>query len=140
MPLTTRKVLPMSGFLKIMSGEALEDSNPFKGFQLISLGDGSKVTFQKNEEGFDVAIVSNPLHVDDETILLDGNAYVLSNAGKTVASHGTNVTRVAGVAVLSNDTLSNQLALLSKTDLITVLNLAADKIPGLATALKNLSQ
>jgi hypothetical protein len=130
----------MSGFLKVMSGEPLADNDPFKGFKAISLGDGSSVEFKKNEEGFDVAVVSNPLHADDQTFLLDGNAYVLSNSGKTVASHGTNVTRVGEVAVLSNDVLANQLALLSKTDLTTVLNLAADKIPGLAVALKNIPQ
>jgi hypothetical protein len=110
----------MTGFIKLMSNENLDDADHNKGFQLISLGDGSRVEFKKNAGGFDAVVVHNPQHSDAEEILLVGNAYVLSNAGKTIASHSTNVTSVGEVNVLGNDALTNQLSLLSTTDLIDV--------------------
>jgi hypothetical protein len=80
----------MAGFVKLMSSENMPDSSPFKAFQLVSLPDGGKVEFKRNERGLDTCIIHKPEH-DPEEYLMHGNVYVLSDAGKTIASRGTNV-------------------------------------------------
>jgi hypothetical protein len=80
----------MAGFVKLMSNEDMPDSSPFKAFQLISLPDGGKVEFKRNEQGLDTCIIHSPEH-DPEEYLMHGNVYVLSDAGKTIASRATNV-------------------------------------------------
>jgi hypothetical protein len=80
----------MAGFVKLMSNENLPDASPFKGYQLISLPDAGKVEFKRNERGLDTCVIYTPEH-DPEEYLMYGNAYILSDSGKTIASHGTNV-------------------------------------------------
>lgn len=133
----------MSGFLKIMSGENKPDHDPYKGFELHVLGAGSKVQFKRNEQLLDVAVISNPDHGTEE-YLLTGNAYVLSESGKSVASHGTNVPNVDddGVEEVNDATLT--MALLKNINdpeiLAQVFRVAADCNPLVHEALVNVAK
>lgn len=80
----------MSGFLKIMSGQDMADGSPFKNYDLYSIAPGGKVSFRQNSTGLDVAVIANP-EADSEEVILYGNAYMMSESGKTIASRGTNV-------------------------------------------------
>ncbi len=90
-------------YVKIMSGEPMEDSSPYKGFRIIPVENNRTIQFCENPfwNGLGQSkSVNDPcptieryqLHVtspegSSETYALSGNAYVLSENGKTIASH-----------------------------------------------------
>jgi len=76
----------MSLVLKLMSGENGPDEDARKGFTLHS---GVKtVTFKRAADGTPLASVLFEDHPEFEEWVLEGNAYVMNQAGKTVASFG----------------------------------------------------
>ena len=113
----------MAGYVKLMSGENLPDADPYKGFEVVSLGHGESVTFQKNGDGEDTCVITCCDSANIERVMY-GNVYVISESGKTVASHGTNVPSSNLVSLLSNTALAAQLALLDFGDVTEVLNRA----------------
>lgn len=85
-------------YVKIMSGEDLPDTDPYKHYSIIPVENNEVMQF-----------VDNPLYVpkngdvptsvryhmlvtapdgSSETHPLHGNAYVMSESGKTISSHG----------------------------------------------------
>lgn len=88
-------------YVKIMSGEPMEDTNPYKGFRIIPVGNDRTIQFTENPFWRGIGLTSDcptverfQLHVvspegSSETYALSGNAYVLSENGKTIASHGS---------------------------------------------------
>lgn len=90
-------------YVKIMSAEALEDTNPYKHFQIVPIDNKATIQFVDNPfyvppgsvgtcsesptmERFRL-VVTSP-EGSSETYALFGNAYVMSENGKTIASHG----------------------------------------------------
>lgn len=114
----------MGGFVKLMAGEDLVDSDPMKCFEIISLGDGQSVFFNKDDEGRDQCVIS-VLDGDQLVRTMFGNVYVLSESGKSVASRMTNVVTPDDAVLLSNKALAANLALLDLGDAIDVLVKAA---------------
>jgi len=91
-------------YLKVMSNEDLPDTDPLKDFSIIPINNTDRLVFVKdqsypetdvhwcaligphagsNQDGFDI-----PSHDKDRVVPLTGNAYVLNEQGKTIASHG----------------------------------------------------
>ena len=78
-------------YVKMMSNESLCDSHPNKHFSILPVLDTDELTFNSIE-------VDNGEHAPavfitkaDGTVIcraLIGNAYVMNEAGKTIASHG----------------------------------------------------
>lgn len=71
--------------VKMMSNEDLADSDPAKGFTLIQLDRLDHITFSKSE-GRQVFVIQRDSGGTVE-YELEGNVYVLSESGKTIASH-----------------------------------------------------
>lgn len=79
-------------YLKLMSADDKPDTDAFKGFTIISLNDTAVVSFDRSskdheESRFSAYISYNGDGVNGE-LPLKGNAYLMSDTGKTVASHG----------------------------------------------------
>lgn len=89
-------------YLKVMSAQDLPDSDPRKNFTLVPIGPGERLVFAADlsypdddphvvaligrwagvdTEGFDI-----PKEEQDRVVALTGNAYVVSDQGKTLAS------------------------------------------------------
>ena len=87
-----------TGYVKMMGGDDLPDTHPSKGFSLLTLREGEKVTFRKankddgSPNGASVenghVMVHDLANGDRETYDLAGNVYVMNDAGKTIASYG----------------------------------------------------
>src|ERR1700688_4318193 len=81
-------------YLKIMSGQDMPDSDPYKDFTLYTLGDKDVLEFERRVLDEDVSELANVYAVvelyDGGRIehLLQGSAYVLNAQGKTIASRG----------------------------------------------------
>lgn len=76
--------------IKIMSGEDLADSDIAKGFKMILVAAGDTFEFGHNAEGEPIVTITT-CSADERTgssieYPLTGNAYVMSETGKTVAS------------------------------------------------------
>ena len=74
--------------IKIMSGENLADSDVSKGFKMILVDAGDTFEFGHNAQGEPIVAVSVNKGDDSSHIEypVTGNAYVMSETGKTVAS------------------------------------------------------
>lgn len=88
-------------YLKIMSGEDLSDSDPSKNFTIISIPNGHRLLFTADKSyssydphvvaligphaGVDTAGFEIPDNEKDVVVPLTGNAYVLSESGKTIS-------------------------------------------------------
>jgi len=135
----------MAGFVKLMSNESLPDSSPYKGFQLISLPDGGKVEFKRNQNNLDVCIIHNP-EQDPEEYLMHGNVYILSDSGKTIASRGTNIpcSLEPGKELNDEDIATSALITLEFGDITSALVRAAEKnsqiIPALGEVLAGMAK
>ncbi len=81
-------------YVKIMSGEDLEDTDQRKHYTIVPVENNEVMRFAENE-GWETADPPFPrfileVHAPDggrETHALTGNAYVLNENGKTIASH-----------------------------------------------------
>ncbi len=78
--------------VKKMLGDGLEDTHPNASYSLIPLAQGESVSFAKGRDhlGNECQQMSierrdGPSEVHD----LAGNVYILSDSGKTIASHGS---------------------------------------------------
>lgn len=69
--------------IKLMSGEDAADSSPSKSFTAVVVGAGQTFEFYRKEQQPYLDVIGN-----DETITypLLGNAYVVSEMGKTIAT------------------------------------------------------
>lgn len=74
--------------VKMMSNEDLVDSDPAKGFTLIQLDRLDHVTFSKSRVRECQVMVIQRDSGGTAEYDLEGNVYILSESGKTVASHG----------------------------------------------------
>lgn len=73
--------------LKIMSGQNLPDNDMTKNYKMIAIGSGDRFEFYHNQEdGLPMALIS-PREGESYSVELTGNAYVVSETGKTVSSH-----------------------------------------------------
>lgn len=83
----------MTTYLKLMSDDGRPDTDPFKHFVLYTLQDGAVVSFDRyTGERVDVRYEANIMFNGDGfngVLPLLGNAYVMSESGKTIASHGS---------------------------------------------------
>lgn len=84
-------------YVKIMQGEDLPDTNPWHTYVIIQVKDDETMQFVRNEipedqvgllqgERYSLAIKNKD--GDVRWHFLRGNAYVMNEAGKTIASHG----------------------------------------------------
>lgn len=86
-------------YVKIMSGEDMDDTSPSKHYSIIPIENNQVMQFVDNplfqerqppdSPGVPrfLMLVNSP-DGSDETHPLFGNAYVMSESGKTIASHG----------------------------------------------------
>lgn len=77
--------------IKKMLGDGQEDTHPNASFELIPMEPGDTVTFKKgrDHEGNECQQMMLARRIGhSETHDLAGNVYVLSETGKTIASHG----------------------------------------------------
>lgn len=73
--------------LKIMSAQNLPDSDMAKNYKMIAIGSGDQFEFYHDpENGLPMAQIS-PKEGESYRVELTGNAYVVSETGKTVSSH-----------------------------------------------------
>jgi hypothetical protein len=94
-------------FVKIMSGEDLPDTDPYKNYVIVPVQNNEVMRFVDNSEflvarsresaskesGNSPTVARYLLEVHGpeggcETHELSGNAYVMTESGKTIASHG----------------------------------------------------
>lgn len=81
-------------YVKIMSGEDWPDTSPFKNFVIIPVANTAVMAFINNpnwELGSKEPRVLLRIEAEDSSIEhheMFGNAYVMSENGKTIASHG----------------------------------------------------
>lgn len=83
-------------YVKIMSDEDLPDTDPYKHYVIVPVENNEVIRFCTNEGGEPV-ISDLPRYLLEvhsptggiETHPLTGNAYVMSESGKTIASHGS---------------------------------------------------
>lgn len=80
-------------YVKIMSAEDLEDTNPYKNYTIVPVQNSEVMIFCENAEGQgeDIPKYMLEVHHPDGTREghpLTGNAYVMNEGGKTIASHG----------------------------------------------------
>ena len=86
-------------YLKLMSAQNIADSDPAKNFVLVPLSDTTELTFRTDRaqrdssEGAPATVVCAVLYdraADSVSeIQLSGNAYVMNENGKTIASHAS---------------------------------------------------
>lgn len=91
--------------IKIMSGENLADSDVAKGFKMILVDEGDHFEFGHNTQGEPIVTVNagkgdNRLGV---VYPVTGNAYVMSETGKTVASFWARKKQTVHVTIDEND-------------------------------------
>jgi len=77
----------MSLIVKLMAADNLPDCDTRKGHKLFT--GVSAVDFSRDERGQAFAHLFFVGEVDPETFVLNGNAYVMNEAGKTVSSFGS---------------------------------------------------
>jgi hypothetical protein len=81
-------------YVKIMSGEDMPDTMQNKNFTIVPVEDDQIMRFIPNpvqDSGLEEPRFALEVHSPDggiETHELTGNAYVMNEAGKTIASHG----------------------------------------------------
>jgi len=73
--------------LKIMSDQNLPDNDMTKNYKMIAIGSGDQFEFYHDEQnGLPMAQIT-PKEGEPYSVELTGNAYVVSETGKTVSSH-----------------------------------------------------
>lgn len=91
-------------YLKIMSDQNLADSDPQKNYIIVPIANGHRLAFVRDESypkedphvvaligphaGCGTAFDNIPEEDKDMVVPLTGNAYVLSESGKTISSRG----------------------------------------------------
>lgn len=85
-------------YVKIMSGEDMDDTNPYKNYTIVPIQGHEVMQFVANpnfhtmpEDGPQISRYQLLVHGPDggnETHDLSGNAYVMTESGKTISSHG----------------------------------------------------
>lgn len=91
--------------IKIMSGENLADSDVAKGFKMILVDEGDHFEFGHNTQGEPIVTV-NAGKGDNRhgnVYPVTGNAYVMSETGKTVASFWARKKQTLHVTIDGND-------------------------------------
>jgi len=88
-------------YVKIMSGEKIPDTSPYKGYKVVTVQNDQNIQFYTNPdierlgalpEGapsiahFLMSVTKSD--GSEENYELFGNAYVMTESGKTIASHG----------------------------------------------------
>ena len=76
----------MTVTVKLMSGENLADEDCRKSFKLFT--DIHGVDFGRDTDGAPYVVLWRGEGTDPETYYLEGNAYVMNPAGKTISSFG----------------------------------------------------
>lgn len=77
-------------YVKIMSSEDLADTDPYKNYSIVPVENDQVMQFVRNQDPLEskyVLLVNSP-DGGDETHVLNGNAYVMNEHGKTIATHG----------------------------------------------------
>lgn len=91
--------------IKIMSHENMADSDVVKGFKMILVDAGDTFEFGHNDKGEPIVTVS--VNKGDESSCVEypvtGNAYVMSETGKTVASFWARKKQTVHVTIDEND-------------------------------------
>lgn len=86
-------------YVKIMSDEDMDDTNPYKNYSIIPVENSQTMQFVDNPlripqevsdcpQGERFILLINSPDGSDERHVLTGNAYVMNDSGKTIASHG----------------------------------------------------
>lgn len=81
--------------VKLMSDENMPDDSPWKHYRLVQVESSAVMKFCENED-WEKSMPPLPRFAlkvtqkdgEESTYALFGNAYVLSESGKTIASHG----------------------------------------------------
>jgi hypothetical protein len=74
-------------YVKMMSAQDMPDDSPYKNYEIITVGNGDELSFDFIEKDEPALFIRKA----DGTVFsraLVGNAYVMNEAGKTIASHG----------------------------------------------------
>jgi hypothetical protein len=83
-------------YLKLMADEDLPDTDPVKGFRIIQIPDAAQIKFNMEAQDPDLGDFHTKyprtLTIDynserREKLVLYGNAYVMNEAGKTIATY-----------------------------------------------------
>jgi hypothetical protein len=82
-------------YVKIMSDQDMPDTDPYKHFTIVPVANNEVMRFCENED-WDKATPPFPrfvlqVHAPEggiESHALTGNAYVMAESGKTIATHG----------------------------------------------------
>ncbi len=77
-------------YVKIMSGEDLSDTDQKKHYTIVPVQNSEVMRFCTNEEGEGQEKYALEVHHPDgthESHALTGNAYVMNEQGRTIASH-----------------------------------------------------
>lgn len=80
-------------YVKIMSGEDVPDTDQYKNYTIVPVANNEVMRFCENAEGKgpDIPRYMLEVHAPEGGIEghpLTGNAYVMSESGKTIATHG----------------------------------------------------
>lgn len=79
-------------YIKMMSNEDCPDSDAWKNYKIIPIGDADTFSFYKSwKDGGDVPQYVLSIERQNGQVTCDvltGNVYVMNEAGKTIASHG----------------------------------------------------
>lgn len=82
----------MTTYLKLMQDDGKSDTDAWKAYVIYSLQDGAVVSFDRyTGERVDVRYEAHVMFNGDGfngALPLVGNAYLMSETGKTIASHG----------------------------------------------------
>jgi hypothetical protein len=92
--------------LKIMSGEDRPDSDVSKSFKGVILGDGMSFEFSRKVTTETALLTLTSPDGSHVTMDLAGNAYIVSNTGKTVASFAYSNTKLVDAEVANRPTFS----------------------------------
>jgi hypothetical protein len=91
--------------IKIMSGENLADSDVGKGFKMVLVDEGDHFEFGHNAQGEPIVTVNAGKGDNRNGVVypVTGNAYVMSETGKTVASFWARKKQTVHVVMDEND-------------------------------------
>lgn len=78
-------------YVKMMSGENLSDTDPYKRFELLNIGDKDRLAIKLQEyvDGSSSHAILVIFYENGETenFCMDGNVYIMNQNGKTIAHY-----------------------------------------------------
>lgn len=76
----------MAAYVKLMSSQNLPDDSPYKNYTIHVVATGGRVSFVTGENDEAFCVIEDAISGNSEKHQLHGNAYVLSESGKTIAT------------------------------------------------------